>query len=75
MSEPGRRPSVPAEQVAELQRQSMIRLAMLPPDRFPRLSAAAGPMTACDDPEFHYRLGVDMFIAGVVAVAPGRAGA
>jgi AcrR family transcriptional regulator len=75
MSEPGRHPSVPAEQVAELQRQSMIRLAMLPPDRFPRLSAAAGPMTACDDPDFHYRLGVDMFIAGVVAVAPGRAGA
>jgi TetR/AcrR family transcriptional regulator, tetracycline repressor protein len=74
MSEPGRNPSVAADQLAELQRQSQIKLAMLPPDRFPRLSAAAGPMTACDDPEFHYRLGVETFIAGVVAVAPGGTG-
>ena len=26
-------------------------------------------MTACDDPEFHYRLGVELFIADVKAVA------
>jgi TetR/AcrR family tetracycline transcriptional repressor len=43
---------------------------MLPPDRFPQLVAAAAPMTGCDDPELHYRFGVDLFIAGVVAVAP-----
>jgi AcrR family transcriptional regulator len=71
MSEPGRKPWVPPGELAELQRQNRIKLAMLPPDRFPRLSAAAGPMTSCDDPEFHYRLGVAMFIAGVIAVAPG----
>ncbi len=26
-------------------------------------------MTACDDPEFHYRLGIDLFIDGVKAAA------
>jgi len=26
-------------------------------------------MTACDDPGFHYGFGIDLFIAGVVAVA------
>ena len=43
-------------------------------DRYPRLVAAAGPMTACDDPEFHYRFGVDLFIAGVEAMARQQAG-
>ena len=28
-------------------------------------------MTDCDDPEFHYRFGMDLFIAGVQAMAPG----
>jgi hypothetical protein len=26
-------------------------------------------MTACDDPDFHYELGIDVFIAGVQAMA------
>jgi hypothetical protein len=26
-------------------------------------------MTACDDPEFHYRLGIEVFIDGVRAAA------
>jgi len=43
-----------------------------PPDVYPRLVEAAGPMTACDDPEFHTRFGVDLFIAGVQAMAPRR---
>ena len=44
---------------------------MLPPDRFPRLVEAAGPMTG-GDPELHYPFGIDLFIAGVQALAPGR---
>lgn len=47
----------------------MIRLASLPPDQYPRLVEAAVPMTACDDPDFHYRLGIDLFIEGVRAMA------
>jgi hypothetical protein len=26
-------------------------------------------MTACDDPDFHYRFGIDLFIRGVQAAA------
>jgi TetR/AcrR family tetracycline transcriptional repressor len=69
MSEPGYDPALNPAARTEQQRQSLIKLSMLPPDRFPCLVAAAGPMTACDNPEFHYRFGIDLFIAGVVAVA------
>jgi TetR/AcrR family tetracycline transcriptional repressor len=69
MSEPGFDPAgTPAERT-ELMRQNRIRLALLPPERFPCVIEAAGPLTACDDPDFHYQFGIDLFIAGVVAVA------
>ena len=69
MSEPGFDPAGTPEERTELMRQSRIRLAMLPPDRFPCVVEAAGPLTACDDPDFHYQFGIDLFIAGVVTVA------
>ena len=72
MSEPGYEPGLNEEQRADLQRRRMVELASLPPDRYPRLVAAAGPMTACDDPEFHYELGVSVFIAGVQAISGHR---
>ena len=69
MSEPGFDPAGTPEERTELMRRSRIRLAMLPPDRFPCVVEAAGPLTACDDPDFHYQFGIDLFIAGVVAVS------
>jgi hypothetical protein len=45
------------------------------PVKFPRLIECALPMTACDNPEEHYRFGVDLFIGGLAAVAAARAGA
>jgi TetR/AcrR family tetracycline transcriptional repressor len=69
MSEPGNEPGMPAAERAEHMRQTRIRLALLPPDRFPRTVEAAEPLTACDDPDFHYEFGIDMFIAGVRAMA------
>jgi hypothetical protein len=69
MSEPGFDPAGTPEERTEVMRQSRIRLAMLPPDRFPCVVEAAGPLTACDDPDFHYQFGIDLFIAGVVTVA------
>ena len=42
---------------------------MLPAASYPRLVECAAPMASCDDPDFHYRLGVELFIAGVEAAA------
>ena len=69
MSEPGIHPGMSDKDRAEHQRHVMVRMAMLPPDRYPRVVECAVPLTACDDPEFHYRLGIDVFIAGVEAIA------
>jgi TetR/AcrR family transcriptional regulator, tetracycline repressor protein len=69
MSEPGFAPGLTGAERIEHQRQARVRLALLPPDRFPLLVEAAEPMTACDNPDFHYRLGIDMFIAGVRALS------
>jgi TetR/AcrR family tetracycline transcriptional repressor len=78
MSEPGFEPGLTEAERIEHQRQAQVRLALLPPDRFPMLVASAGPMTACDNPDFHYQVGIDMFIAGVQAlsqrVAAGQSG-
>ena len=52
----------------EHMRQTRVRLSLLPPDRFPQTIESAEALTACDDPDFHYQLGIDMFIAGVVAM-------
>jgi TetR/AcrR family transcriptional regulator, tetracycline repressor protein len=73
MSEPGFEPDVAAglddAERAELLRRKQIQYAMLPADQFPHLVACAGPFTT-GDAEFHYRFGIDLFIAGVEALAP-----
>ena len=73
MSEAGYHPELSEEERTELHRQSEIYFKMLPSARYPRLVEAAGPMADCD-PDFHYRLGVEMFIAGVRATAERAAG-
>jgi AcrR family transcriptional regulator len=72
MSEPGIEALDEAERV-ELQRQKQVMLATLPSGRFPRLVECALPMTACDDPELHYQFGLDLWMAGVTALASSRA--
>jgi TetR/AcrR family tetracycline transcriptional repressor len=72
MSEPGFDPGTTEEERVEMQRRKQVELASLPPQRYPRLVESAVPLTACtDEPVFHYEFGVDLFIAGVQAVAPG----
>jgi TetR/AcrR family transcriptional regulator, tetracycline repressor protein len=68
MSEAGYHPELSEEERAEFQRRNEIYLAMLPAARYPRLVQCATQMADCD-PDFHYRLGVEMFIAGVRAIA------
>jgi AcrR family transcriptional regulator len=69
MSEPGTHPGMSGEELTEEIRRNRVRMAMLPADRYPHVVECAGPLTDCDDPAFHYRFGIDVFIAGVEAVA------
>jgi TetR/AcrR family transcriptional regulator, tetracycline repressor protein len=71
MSEPGWAPELSGDERAEEQRRNEVFLAMLPAGRYPRLVECAAPMANCD-PESHYRLGVELFIAGVRAMAERR---
>jgi TetR/AcrR family transcriptional regulator, tetracycline repressor protein len=71
MSEPGWAPELSGPARAEEQRRSEIFLAMLPAARYPRLVESAAYMANCDL-DFHYRLGVQLFIAGVKALADQR---
>jgi AcrR family transcriptional regulator len=66
--ESGIDPPLPAAERAERQRTGQVRLATLPIATYPRLVECALPMTSTD-PEFHYRFGIDLFIAGVEAMA------
>jgi TetR/AcrR family transcriptional regulator, tetracycline repressor protein len=73
MSEPGFEPDVKASltdaERAEHQRRKQVKIALLPAEQFPRLVECAVPFTTVN-PEFHYRFGIDLFIAGVEALAP-----
>jgi AcrR family transcriptional regulator len=66
--ESGIDPPLPAAERAERQRANQVRLATLPIATYPRMVECALPMTSTD-PEFHYRFGIDLFIAGVEAMA------
>jgi TetR/AcrR family transcriptional regulator, tetracycline repressor protein len=68
MSEPGFHPAMTAVQKKEEQRKARVRFSLLPPERYPCLVEAAVPMSG-GDLEFHYRFGVDLFVAGVTAMA------
>src|ERR1700723_3831323 len=74
MSETSYHPELSDDERAEFQRRSQIELAMLPAARYPHLVRCAAPMANCD-PDFHYRLGVELFIAGVRAIAERPPGA
>jgi TetR/AcrR family tetracycline transcriptional repressor len=69
MSEPGFERGMTEAERKEYMRQSRVRLSLLPPDRYPRTIDAAEALTACDDPDFHYQLGIDMYVSAVVAMS------
>jgi TetR/AcrR family transcriptional regulator, tetracycline repressor protein len=73
MSEPGIK-SIDETERTEVQRKKQVLLATQPLAKYPRLVECAFPMTSCDDPEEHYRFGVDLFIGGIAAIAATRAG-
>jgi AcrR family transcriptional regulator len=71
MSEPGIE-SLDDTERTEVQRKKQVLLATQSSVKFPRLVECALPMTACDDPEEHYRFGVDLFVGGLAAIADAR---
>jgi TetR/AcrR family transcriptional regulator, tetracycline repressor protein len=68
MSEPGFEPGLTEAERTEKIRLGRAQLAVLPPDQYPCLVGGATAMTT-HDPEFHYRFGIDLFIAGVETMA------
>jgi AcrR family transcriptional regulator len=72
MSEPGIE-SLDDTERTEVQRKKQVTLATQSPVKVPRLVECALPMTACDNPEDHYKFGVDLFIAGLAAISATRA--
>jgi TetR/AcrR family tetracycline transcriptional repressor len=72
LSEPGSDFPDPVER-AEQMRKHHVELATLPSAKYPRLIECALPMTACNDPEEHYRFGIDLFIGGLSTIAARRA--
>jgi TetR/AcrR family tetracycline transcriptional repressor len=56
---------------AELEEKATL-IRGLPPERYPHVLAAVGDMVHCEDTERFYGLGVDLFIAGLVGLAPKR---
>ena len=69
MSEPGSEPGMTDEELAEQQRSAGCGWPRCRRTGSRAWSSAAADLTACDDPEFHYRFGIDLFIAGVRAMA------
>ena len=69
MSEPGRAPGMTEAECAEANRRAKVRLALLPPDRYPHVIESAGHLTSCEDPDEHYEFGIDLLIAGVESIA------
>ena len=47
-------------------------LRALPPERFPRVIEAAGPLSAPEDPESFYELVIELVLAGIEAAAARR---
>ena len=47
-------------------------LRALPPERFPRVIEAAGPLSAPQDPERFYDLVIELILAGIESAAAKR---
>lgn len=63
-------PAAPAGRSdGEAQRDAVTVLRALPSEEFPHVIGAAHWLTACDEPEDYYRVGLDILIAGIEAMA------
>lgn len=53
----------------DARRRARVFLGSLPPERYPRLVEAAGPLSECEDPEGYFAFGLDLLLAGIEAMA------
>jgi TetR/AcrR family tetracycline transcriptional repressor len=58
-----------AGELMHARRRARVFLESLPPERYPRLVEAAGPLSECEDPDAYYAFGLDLLLAGIEAMA------
>jgi TetR/AcrR family transcriptional regulator, tetracycline repressor protein len=69
VGDPGLTPRQTEEEVAEFIRRKRIVLETLPRTRYPHLVEAAGPLSEQEGPETSFAFGIELFVAGVEALA------
>lgn len=72
IGDPGLTPRQTPEEAAEFIRRKQITLQTLPPDRYPCIVRAAAPLTTVENPDAFFSFGIDLFVAGVEAMAARR---
>ena len=70
VGDPGLTPKHSEAEAAEFVRRKRVHLASLSCTRYPHVVEAAGPLTDIADPMMSFGFGIDLFIAGVEALAP-----
>jgi TetR/AcrR family tetracycline transcriptional repressor len=69
IGDPGLKPQQTEDEAAEFIRHKRIALETLSPSRYPCLVRAAGPLTEIEDPDAYFAFGIELFVAGVEALA------
>lgn len=70
--EPGAEAGVSGAEREALLAMKLQRIGELSSLRYPRIVAAAGPLTEVDDVEEYYRVSIELYVAGVEAMAQLR---
>jgi TetR/AcrR family transcriptional regulator, tetracycline repressor protein len=56
-------------ELLDTQRRARLFLESLPPERYPRLVEAAGPLSEGVDPDAYFAFGLDLLLAGIEVMA------
>ncbi|MGH3374273.1 MAG: TetR family transcriptional regulator [Actinoallomurus sp.] len=70
IGDPGLTPLQSEDEAEEFVRRKRIHLETLSRARYPHVVDAAGPLTEFKDPMMSFGFGIDLFVAGVEALAP-----
>lgn len=70
--EPGVVAREESEKLLETRRRARLFLESLPPERYPRLVEAAGPLSEGVAPDAYFAFGLDLLLAGIEAAARKR---